>query len=869
MDRKITFSVGAGSNAKVKRTLIRTWAEFVEGAIREVPVTADKASAGWICGAEFKPAYRDSENFVARHLLSFDYDHITPQQFDAILAHFAERAHLAYTTWSHTPDRPRLRVWLPLSRPCTYDEFQAVSRSVAASFDIEAMARESHVPAQYMFRPTQKVAGAFKHWENLTGEWVDVDATLAAFANWTDRNQWPRRRDGDGVHTRDALCSPLEKPGIVGAFCRAFRVSEAIERFDLPYKPTRTEGRWTYTQGSRPEGAIVYDDDTKLHSHHDTDPAHGQSNAFDLVRAHRFTLYETQEDREKPITERPSYKYMVAFALEQPEVQAQLKLESAELCKSEFSDLDSDPEDTSWLDVAPPAPPAAKKPTVHLRYDRESPIRDLMDPLRRFLLREGPELGLVVFGNRLVRPLESPAVGIAPGEEVPTLGLVAPSQNTLIELIGHRVEFFRDGGKVPVITDCPVPVAQALASDVHAIKALAIKGVSETPILRHGKLHTATGFDPLCRVWFNSPDVTLPSPCDQGAAAGALAYLDSWLEEFRFANEVSHSVALAAILTAAVRSSLAHAPGFIFSKPSFGAGASTLCNLVHIVLTGRRAAVINPSKEVREMEKQIEAAQARGRAALVLDNVTEGTVLNSTSIAQLLTEPKSEFRLLGAHQVVEVPNSQLVLMNGVNVSVRDDLGRRCLLCEIDPAVENPENRTFKRPALLEEAQRERRRILEACFTIITACLQSGARPTGVALAGFTQWASLVQAPLLWLGRPDPVASQERVRAEDPTKARLSGLYAAWFALFGDAAVSVTQVLRAADSSIFDDDKAQVIEALEHALEELAPEGRALTATRLGIYLHGKRDRVVDGLALRCERDAHTKTRLWRIVRVSK
>ena len=49
------------------------------------------------------------------------------------------------------------------------------------------------------------------------------------------------------------------------------------------------EGRYTYTGGTTVGGAIVYDGDLFLYSHHATDPCSGLLvNAFDLVRLHKF-----------------------------------------------------------------------------------------------------------------------------------------------------------------------------------------------------------------------------------------------------------------------------------------------------------------------------------------------------------------------------------------------------------------------------------------------------------------------------------------------------------------------------------------------------------------------------------------------------
>lgn len=91
------------------------------------------------------------------------------------------------------------------------------------------------------------------------------------------------------------------------------------------------EARYTFSSGSRAEGCIVYDNDSKLHVHHDSCPANGQSNSFDLVRLMRFGHLD-EGHRDLPVVSRPSYKAMCEFARSLPEVQA-------ELVGSEFDEL--------------------------------------------------------------------------------------------------------------------------------------------------------------------------------------------------------------------------------------------------------------------------------------------------------------------------------------------------------------------------------------------------------------------------------------------------------------------------------------------------------------------------------------------------
>lgn len=95
---------------------------------------------------------------------------------------------------------------------------------------------------------------------------------------------------------------------------------------------SREDSRWTYSKGSVAEGVIIYDRGAKIHSHHDSDPARGQNNAFDLVRLHRFGHLDKDIPAGKPVTELPSYRAMYDFAMSQPEVQA-------EMVDEEFEDL--------------------------------------------------------------------------------------------------------------------------------------------------------------------------------------------------------------------------------------------------------------------------------------------------------------------------------------------------------------------------------------------------------------------------------------------------------------------------------------------------------------------------------------------------
>lgn len=323
---KLKVSFGQSSDlAKIVRVEELAWEDFARKLTTQPPAVDDKSSVGWYTAAEFEAEHRHGKTFVARYALTLDYDHIAKENIAQIAGAFEQWAHVMYTTWSHTPEKPRIRVVMPLSRPAGADEFQAVSRWIAARANIEWAAGESHVVAQMMFMPAVKPSMAVTFRAKINeGQPVDVDAVLGEYADWTDHKSWPHRGEGDNVYNADELPTPPdEKAGIVGDFCRTYDVPAAIEKFGLPYVRTENPDRWTYTSGSRPEGAIVYDGGRKLHSHHDTDPARGQHNAFDLVRLHRFAALDAAVEVSVAITDRPSFRQMVGLALEQNEVRRQ------------------------------------------------------------------------------------------------------------------------------------------------------------------------------------------------------------------------------------------------------------------------------------------------------------------------------------------------------------------------------------------------------------------------------------------------------------------------------------------------------------------------------------------------------------------
>ena len=236
------------------------------------------------------------------------------------------KAAAIYSTHKHTPEKPRLRLVVPLSRDVSPDEYQAIGRRVASMLGIDKFDDTSYQPQRMMYWPSCSQDGEYV-FQHLDAEFLNPDEVLATYHDWADVSSWPMSsRQAEVVkHNGAKQGDPLEKGGIVGAFCRAYYpIQEAIEAFVPTYQPCDTPDRYTYTAGSTAAGVVMYDDKF-TYSHHGTDPASGQTcNAWDLVRIHKFHDLDADCDPDKPATARPSYKAMSQLAMDDPRVRAQL-----------------------------------------------------------------------------------------------------------------------------------------------------------------------------------------------------------------------------------------------------------------------------------------------------------------------------------------------------------------------------------------------------------------------------------------------------------------------------------------------------------------------------------------------------------------
>jgi len=292
---------------------------------------------GGLVGGWLKDGIRKNGNVTFRTLGLLDADSIPADvNFQSIVRTALDGVtYFLYSTHSHTPETPRCRIVILFGREVSEDEYPAVMRMVAKQIGMDFFDDSTYESNRMMYWASCPSNGEFV-FDEQTGEPLDVDKYLGMYADWRDVSQWPTSsRQSEAVKREVAKQEdPLSKPGVVGAFCRAYSVTAVIDKF-LPevYAPSVIEGRYDYVLGEGTAGVVVYDDKF-AYSHHATDPACGKLlNAFDLVRTHRFG----SEDDKK------SFGQMCEMALSDDSVKLQIAEERQVQAQEDF-----DPETDDW-----------------------------------------------------------------------------------------------------------------------------------------------------------------------------------------------------------------------------------------------------------------------------------------------------------------------------------------------------------------------------------------------------------------------------------------------------------------------------------------------------------------------------------------
>ena len=311
------------------------------GAIKDI---------GGFVGGTLRGDRRKASEVLTRSLITLDIDYGTPNVPDIVADMLSGTAWCLYSTHSHTPQAPRYRLVIPLSREVSADEYTPIALRIADDIGITLFDQSTYEASRLMYWPSASKDGEFIALSG-DGEPADADAILDSFNDWRNVAEWPVDPRGSqptakGVKQED----PRLKTGIIGAFCRSYSITEAMDTF-LPdvYEPTTHPDRWTFAGGSTYGGVVIYED-TWAYSHHGTDPCGGKlCNAFDLVRLHLYGDLDAKTDTETtPVNKLPSFVEMERMAREDKKVTGLRAKERMQELNEDFAQI-PDHVDTDWM----------------------------------------------------------------------------------------------------------------------------------------------------------------------------------------------------------------------------------------------------------------------------------------------------------------------------------------------------------------------------------------------------------------------------------------------------------------------------------------------------------------------------------------
>ena len=289
---------------------------------------------GGFVGGKLNGPQRLKNNIEYRSLVTLDIDDAEPGFLKWFLDNFDYTCCL-YSTHGHRDDSPRFRLIIPLTRDVDGDEYVALSRLIAGELGIEQVDPVSFQTNQLMYWPSTPVDGNYIY-QKIDKNPLNPDSFFEKYPNYKDLTTLPKKEKETHVNSGKPgrkQADPLEKDGIVGAFCRAYTISEAIDTFLSEIYESVGGNRYHLISASSSAGAINYDDKF-FYSHHANDPACGQClNSFNLVRIHLFG------------DDKKAFNKMVDFARNDEKVKTLISDERIAEAKKDFGE----DVDLSWM----------------------------------------------------------------------------------------------------------------------------------------------------------------------------------------------------------------------------------------------------------------------------------------------------------------------------------------------------------------------------------------------------------------------------------------------------------------------------------------------------------------------------------------
>lgn len=526
----------------------------------------------------------------------------------------------------------------------------------------------------------------------------------------------------------------------------------------------------------------------------------------------------------------------------------------------------------------PTPSPAGDPPAIEVAGKPDA-IRKLRKALRAGLIpdvyvTDGRLIRIERVSGTFVPDLKrSSPLPLAPTDITPSVLAALLAEHTYTYEI--RTRKGKDGSidQIPEEVTPPKDVLSAVLSGAEWMEMPAFAGIIGTPVLRHDwSLLQEPGYDRASALYL-SPTVRIervPERPDPVMVKEALTFiLDTLLGDFEWEDTASKANFVALLVTPFLRRPLkALVPFGLISASTAGSGKSLLSALIGL-LVGQQT-VPWPVDNEAELKKTITSTFAtKASGAVTFDNLPEGEVIESATMANLLTAPVWTDRLLGKSATGSWTNDRLWMATGNNLQVGGDMASRTVYVKLKPKAPHPEQRTdFQIPDLQGWIMNpdNRAHLLRHILVLVADWVAAGTpRDMSVPpMRQFSPWAQGVGGFLRHHGIDGFLGNIDAIRKADEGDRKWGTFLATWLDKLGSGWVKPSDLL---DSATGEDKQGSGPWWNGDFISDVKGRYPRYPQT-LGTMLAGQVDRWHGDppLTLRKDEDSHNKAHRYRVER---
>ncbi|GAA2735958.1 hypothetical protein [Actinocorallia aurantiaca] len=330
---------------------------------------------------------------------------------------------------------------------------------------------------------------------------------------------------------------------------------------------------------------------------------------------------------------------------------------------------------------------------------------------------------------------------------------------------------------------------------------LPLRGVIGAPVLRRdGTLLQHPGYDEATGLYLASK-VALPPVPDTPTAEQVYDARDfllhRFLRDFPWSSAADRANYVALLVTPILRHYTRSLTPFAVIDATMPASGKSILTGGPGMLYGQR--VMPWAYADEELRKSITAVFAEQVGVVIWDNLAEGTVIDSPTLALLVTAGVWSDRQLGASRNIATVNDRLWMATGNNLQVGGDMASRTVRVHLDPNMPRPEQRDQSRFGIPHLDQwitnpANQLTVLWHLLILVLDWTQSGApRADTLAMRQFTPWAQALGGFLAHHDIEGFLANAADVRDVDEDENRWRAFLSCWHTLHGSTPMTAAEL----------------------------------------------------------------------------